>query len=179
MSRLFVGTAVLLLAMDFGKSSLRADTPTPQSRTQVTTVYLVRHAEKTSEQADELSPRGEQRAKALARVLADVTLDRVFSTNFARTKQTVRHAADARGLSVETYQSSAKLADRISTGQAGSCVLIAAHSNTIPEIIAALGGKAPQISDEYDNLFIITISRCGPAAPIVNVQRLRYSHHID
>ena len=48
--------------------------------------------------------------------------------------------------------------------QAGGVVLIVGHSNTIPLIIAALGGpKMPDLCDsEYANLFVLEMPTSGP-----------------
>jgi hypothetical protein len=53
-------------------------------------------------------------------------------------------------------------------------VLIAGHSNTIPQIIEGLGGESisPIAETEYDNLFIVTVYRFGGA----NVVHLNYGN---
>ena len=49
---------------------------------------------------------------------------------------------------------------------------MAGHNNTVPEIIAALGGPTfPTIPEtEYDNLYIVTVYRTGKA----KVVKLKY-----
>jgi hypothetical protein len=43
--------------------------------------------------------------------------------------------------------------------QTGDTVLVVGHSNTVPQIIKALGGPADHIIDEseYDKLFVLTL----------------------
>jgi broad specificity phosphatase PhoE len=57
------------------------------------------------------------------------------------------------------------VADAVRARPAGETVLVVGHSNTIPAIIAALGG--PRLADmceqEYATLFILTIPASGPA----------------
>jgi broad specificity phosphatase PhoE len=55
----------------------------------------------------------------------------------------------------------------------GGRVLIAAHGDTIPAIVAALSGRAdipPIAVDEYGTLYIVTVPRLGAA----NLLRLHY-----
>jgi hypothetical protein len=51
-------------------------------------------------------------------------------------------------------------------------VFIAGHNNTVPEIVAALGGPTfPIIPEtEFDNLYIVTVYRTGKA----KVLKLKY-----
>jgi len=52
-------------------------------------------------------------------------------------------------------------------------VLIAAHGDTIPAIVAALSGRAdipPIAVDEYGTLYIVAVPRLGTA----NLLRLHY-----
>jgi len=48
---------------------------------------------------------------------------------------------------------------------AGETVLVVGHSNSVPAIIAALGGpKLPELCDaEYSRLFVLVIDGSGPA----------------
>ncbi len=50
---------------------------------------------------------------------------------------------------------------RILKEHAGDTVLVVGHSDTVPEIIDALGaGKVPEIADiEFDNLYIVDRDR--------------------
>jgi hypothetical protein len=55
--------------------------------------------------------------------------------------------------------------NQIRTQHRGETIFIAGHNNSVPEIIAALGGPTyPTIPEsEYDNLFIVTVYRTGKA----------------
>ncbi|WP_352924625.1 phosphoglycerate mutase family protein [Mesorhizobium sp. M0698] len=71
----------------------------------VTTVFLVRHAEKADNSADPpLSPDGAARAQTLAHTLVDAGIDAVFVTNFVRAKQTGAPTASAAGVTAQQYQ---------------------------------------------------------------------------
>jgi len=129
------------------------------------TVYLVRHAEKQPPapgappaKDPSLSEKGASRAAALKRVLASVKLDAVFATQFKRTQETVEPTARARGLTVEIVDAGDVdgLAARIRK-HAGGHVLAAGHSNTVPNVAAALGASDALALDDGDfgDLFVV------------------------
>lgn len=142
----------------------------------VTTVYLVRHAEKTSEQADELSADGKARAETLAWMLRDVPLNAIYSTPFRRTRDTVQPLAGAKKVKVQPYENAGALAKQIRGGDAGGAVLVVGHSNTVPETISALGGSGVTgLLEGYDDLFVVTVVQiAGGETSAVQVHRLRY-----
>jgi broad specificity phosphatase PhoE len=136
------------------------------AQTKPTVVILVRHGEKAAAPADDppLTEAGKARAKALAAALADANVEAVITTELARTRETARPLADARGLAMETVHSGPRdahakaVADAV-RAHAGRTVLVVGHSNTIAAIIAALGGpKMPDICDtQYSNLFTLIL----------------------
>jgi 2,3-bisphosphoglycerate-dependent phosphoglycerate mutase len=168
--RLVVRALSIALAVGFGLTAageLRA-----QSNPGVTTVVLVRHAEKTENSYDPpLSAAGERRVQALVRILSDVPIDAIYSTPFARTRDTARPLARARGLPVledpvpSSSAYAAEMADRVLTQHRGDVILFVGHSNTTVDLIAALGvTDPPTIAEEqYDHLFIVTILPDGGA----------------
>lgn len=128
----------------------------------VTTVYLVRHAEKASGGGDPvLTEQGAMRAKALIEILGDARPSVVFATQYRRTRQTVMPFAEASGIAIEEVRASepVELAERIRTRYRGQTVLAAAHSNTLPTLIAALGVLEPVVigPDDYGDLFVVTL----------------------
>jgi broad specificity phosphatase PhoE len=129
----------------------------------VTTVILVRHAEKASTDRDTvLSDAGTARAQELARVLTGVKIDAVFTTEFRRTKETGAPAAQALGLTPIIRNTgpayATDLANEIRTRHAGQTVLVVGHSDTTLQVIRALGaGELPKIEEpHFDNLFVLT-----------------------
>ena len=136
-----------------------------------TTVILVRHAEKAivpPENKDpELSLAGQERAKELARMFGDSGIKTIYATQFKRTQQTVKPLADKLGLPFTKVEAkkTTELVKQIRTQNAGQVIFIAGHNNTVPEIIAALGGpQLPIIPEtEFDNLYILTVQSDGSA----------------
>ena len=143
----------------------------------VTTVILVRHAEKKIEpnnQDPDLTPEGEQRAQELAHMFANAGINTIFATQYKRTQETVKPLSDQVHVPVTLLDANQtdELVKRIQTNLRGQTIFIAGHNNTVPAIASALSGdNFPVIPDsEYDNLYIVTIYRFGKAKVI----RLRY-----
>jgi len=143
----------------------------------VTTVIIVRHAEKNIEPTNpdpDLSPAGQARAQELARMFGGAGVNAIYATQYKRTQQTVKPLADRLGLAVTTIDAkkTTELVQQIITKNRGQTVFIAGHNNTAPEIVAALGGgNFPVIPEsEFDNMFIVTIYRSGRA----RVLRIKY-----
>ena len=139
-------------------------------RRPVTTIIIVRHAEKVIDPNNpdvDLSSAGQARAQEIVRDFADSGVNAIFATQYKRTQQTVKPLADKLGLPVTVVnaKSTAELLTQIRAQHDGQTIFIAGHNNTVPEIIAALGGpQYPTIPEsEYDNLFIVTVYRTGKA----------------
>ena len=136
-----------------------------------TTVILVRHAEKKvvpPENKDpDISPAGQARADELARMFGGAGIGAIYASQYKRTQQTVKPLADKLGVGVIKVEArnTPDLVKQIRAGAAGQVVFVAGHNNTVPEVIAALGGpKLPIIPEtEYDNLFILTVQTDGTA----------------
>lgn len=130
-----------------------------------TLVYLVRHAERAEDGTNDppLSEAGHARAAALAHVLADAGVQRVFSTDYQRTRLTATPVAASAGVSVETYDPGdlPSFAEQLK-GMSGR-ILVAGHSNTTPELVGLLGGDP--IRDlpewEYDRFYVVVLEPSG------------------
>ena len=138
-----------------------------------TVVILVRHAEKANEPGADpvLSAAGEARARALADTLRDMKVAAVLTTPYKRTNLTAAPLAKANNLTptvvplsggLPTYAKS--VAELIRNQYAGRTVVVIGHANTIPAVIAALGG--PTVSDlcenEYSSIFRLTLDGSAP-----------------
>ncbi len=138
------------------------------------TVFLVRHAEKTSAARDAiLSAQGRKRAECLAHTLGDAGIQTIFATGFVRTQETARPLAKKLGLPAVTveYKDITGLVEKL-RAMSDKTVLVVAHSDTLPAIIEALGaGKVDRIKDdEFDRLFVFHFT--GPSSG--SVVTLRY-----
>lgn len=145
-----------------------------------TTVILVRHAEKGGAPANDpgLTEAGTARARALMAIARDAGVTAVITTQFARTRDTGRPAAEALGITPEVARAGGSAAQhaqdvaRMVQAHAGGVVLVIGHSNTLPAIVAALGApQPPPICDsEYDDLYVVTLAPNAAA----HVIRARY-----
>ena len=143
----------------------------------VTTVILVRHAEKKVEpnnQDPDLAPEGVERAQEIVRVFGNAGINAIYATQYKRTQQTVMPLSDRTGVAVTVLESSQpeELVQRIQTSLRGQTIFIAGHNNTVPKMASLLSGETfPVIPEsEYDNLFIVTVYRFGKA----KVVRMKY-----
>jgi len=145
----------------------------------ITTLFLVRHAEKAGTVWEDppLTPAGAARADELAYILKYVKLDAIYSTPFERTKQTVLTTAKEKGLEVKLYKPNDKdFLENVLQEFSGGTVLIVGHSNTIPRLANELAGQ-PDFRDlddaTYDNLFITSV----PAEGKVAILRMCFGTH--
>jgi len=144
------------------------------------TVVLVRHAEKAAAPPDDpvLSDSGKRRAQALDAVLASAPVTALYASEATRTQLTLKPIADRLHLNINhtfTAAQPRELAQAILKGK-DRVVVVASHSNRLPQIIQALGGGAvPPIEDawEFDNLYVVTIYAPGKASTL----RLHYGDH--
>lgn len=159
----------------------------PGDAFKVTTVYLVRHAEKAAQPPGDppLLESGVKRSLDLARILSQAGIKAIYTSQYLRTRQTAEPLSKQSGVPVTvvpvsmspmnprelSHESIQELVEAIDR-HAGDNALIVGHSNTLPEIIRALGGDAVPVIDDadYDNLYIVTIIERGTA----KVARLRF-----
>ena len=126
-------------------------------------VILTRHAEradagKAEEKDPVLSSIGEARAEKLAAMLADSGVQAIFATEFKRTQQTAQPVAKRLGLTVTVMPGAdtTGLVARLKKQHANDIVYIVGHSDTLRDIIKALGGPLVTIATtDFDNLFIL------------------------
>lgn len=121
-------------------------------------VILVRHGETSGGGTDPaLSEAGVVRARLLAETLSPV--DRVFTTDYRRTKGTAEFAANRFGISAETYDPRDLAGFASYLKELGGVSLVVGHSNTTGELVRLLGGDpGPPISDsEYDRIYRVSL----------------------
>jgi phosphohistidine phosphatase SixA len=129
----------------------------------MTTVLLVRHADidlPALSSDPPLNAAGRRRAAGLAHVVGGAGVTAVFTSTFARTIQTVGPLVARLGLVADRVPPPVVLAQQVTAGALGRVVVIAGHSNTIPEMIEAFDvPAAPAIGErEFDNLFVVSVA---------------------
>ncbi|HYE58136.1 MAG TPA: histidine phosphatase family protein [Rhodothermales bacterium] len=146
----------------------------------VTTIFLVRHAERAPGQGDvPLSEVGRLRALALRDSLLRRGVSAIVVSQWRRTADTAQPLAEATGVPVtarpldmfDVKGSARAVAMALAAEHAGRTVLVVGHSNTIPAMVSALTGteRADLNDGDYDGLYVVRITG-GQAT----VTRLRY-----
>ena len=129
-------------------------------------IFLVRHAERAgisgaAASDTRLSAAGRARAQALANTLRNATITAIYTTEYRRTQETAAPLANSLGIQPEVVfaDDTSTLIAKISARRGN--VLVVGHSNTLPQIIRALGilSRITIAESEYDNLFLILPDR--------------------
>lgn len=153
----------LLLTADLPS---RADEPAA-----ATTIILVRHAERASNNGDlPLSEAGRERAALLAHMLGHAGISHVFTSEMIRTRETAAPIAARFSLTPVVVP----VADRDALVTAleklpdGAVALVVHHGGPIPGIIRQLGAPEPAAipEDQFDRLFVVTRPGSGRASVI-------------
>ncbi len=136
-------------------------------------VYVVRHADRDGSLDKLKIPEGTDRAQALADLLDGVNITAIFSTNTVRTTGTAQPLATRLGLDIIPYATVAELVNKVKVEHAGEVVLVVGHSNTVPDIVTALGADLPAAlplngaadihHDDFDNFVLVLFHDDGGA----------------
>lgn len=166
-----------------------------------TRLILVRHAEKQSTQNPLLTDDGSTRAQRLVQVVDDALIGAVYATEWCRTALTAEPSAVMLGFDIRiqdngvsgdqlvdcgltqptilldpSIATAADLVAHVLSTHRGEAVLIVGHSNTVPQMVEALGIESlcpryfPQENgqchipdeapnDEYHHLFVLEVPR--------------------
>ena len=159
----------------------------PAAAPPATVVIVVRHAERAPGSGDPpISEAGQARAQALAEIGKAAGVSAVITTQLQRTRQTAQPLSEALGITPVVVNTQSDVAKHVADVAAavrqfaGKTVLVVGHGNTVPAIVAALGG--PKYADlcepEYDAIFTLVLdaeggggaravrSRFGAATPV-------------
>lgn len=92
-------------------------------------------------------------------MLADAGITAVFATQYRRTVDTARPLATRLGVPIVEIPAGrhAELLEAARAAGPAARVLIVGHSDTVPELLAALGDRVSVTiaKGEYDNLFVV------------------------
>ena len=181
--RLMWPVILLVAALCLLQSTARLEAEaqqTTEDKFKVTTVFLVRHAEKADAPREDpsLNEMGKLRSQALARLLEKSGIKAIYTSQFQRTIQTAEPLAKQLGITATpvtlkssptnpreiSEQSIKEITDKIYE-HAGDGVLVVGHSNSVPAVIKMLGGDMTPTIDEqkFDDLFIVTVYGKGKA----------------
>ncbi len=114
------------------------------------TVYLIRHAEKLEGKNPPLSSSGQKRAAFYAQFWQEVAIDRIFSTDYQRTQQTVTPLAKQKQLTVASYDPQNLKSFAKQLLQLQGTLVVVGHSNTTPMLAEHLGVHSGPIDDKTE-----------------------------
>lgn len=140
-----------------------------QPQNEITTLILMRHAEKDNDGTKDpgLTEEGRSRAQELVKILGDTKIDAIYSTAYKRTNATVEALAISKALSVVSYDpmNGAEM-DKILQKFNGGTVILCGHSNTTPWVANYFLGRE-ELTDfkdsDYDNLILLSVVAKGNA----------------
>jgi broad specificity phosphatase PhoE len=137
----------LLLAAAFPQSAMAADT-----------VFVMRHLQKAEGSDPPLSPEGAANAQAVADMLARSGITAIFATPTRRAMETAQPLAAKLGLQVTPYDPANPAALAAKIAAMPGVVLIVGHSNTVPDLVARVGGKeaVALTEQDYGTVFVVT-----------------------
>jgi phosphohistidine phosphatase SixA len=153
-----------------------AATAQPPAADTTSTLFLVRHAERTGTQLTDpiMEGPGKERARLLARMFGEAGISKIFVSNALRTQQTAAPLAAKLGIKPEIIDGgdTPRLAAALAAVPAGSTVFAARHSGEIEKLIEVMGGgQIPKMPEtEYDRLLIVTLAK----GKVLAVRTLRY-----
>jgi broad specificity phosphatase PhoE len=139
---------------------------------QLTTLILLRHAEKDNDGTEDpgLTAEGIDRANRLTRFLKEVKIDGIYSTNYKRTRNTVTPLASDKSVEVQEYEAfKDDDIEKILEAHKGGTVVICGHSNNIPWTANLLVGKE-EFKDfedaEYGLMLFVSVLEKGKVAKV-------------
>ena len=162
-----------LIGLALGALCLTPTSSLAQSVEQPAAVIIIRHADKAAEPRNDpgLTEAGLKRAQDLIAAIGDAGVTGIITTQMRRTQETARPLATKLGVTPEVVAIPADPDGRVSRDvsahltalaaalhrYAGGVVLVVGHDNSVPGLVAALGG--PRLTDicgtVYDNLFVV------------------------
>ena len=129
-----------------------------------TEIYLIRHAEKDRTDIKNKNPHlnelGKSRTFKWVEVFKNVQFDKIFSTNYNRTIETVTPISHEKKIEISIYSPYNMDYENFKLEILGEKVLVVGHSNTIPFFVNGLIRKEiyQQIDDLNNaNLYKVTI----------------------
>lgn len=135
------------------------------------TVVVVRHAEKATDDPRDptLSEAGVERATDLATLLGASEVTHLFASEYKRTRLTLAPLAALAGADIHVVSARQPegLVSALHALPRGSVAVVAGHSNTVPDIVARLGGEVRDLVESrgtkmlddssYDRAFVVTL----------------------
>ena len=132
---------------------------------EVTTYYIIRHAEKLrvdkTDRNPNLNSKGLKRAEAWKEIFSNISFDAIYSTDYTRTRLTAKPTADSKNLPILIYNPRDLYSKAFQNQTKGKTILVVGHSNTTNVFANKVVGfeKYQEIKDNNNsNLYIVTLT---------------------
>lgn len=130
---------------------------------EVTTIYIVRHAEKDKLNPGEKEPpgpgltdAGRKRAETLAAIMKDVGVKAIYVNDYLRTQKTAEPTERDTGAPVFQIKDPAETVKHVLKSHRGQTVLIVGRTTTVDDLGRALKVRIPTLREtQYDQMFIV------------------------
>lgn len=128
-----------------------------------------------------LDDRGKRRAARLADVLRALDVTKIFATGLKRTQETAQIVAEQLDVPVETYgaRKTKEFVDRLQAMPDGEVWLVVGHSNTVPQMVDAMGGELKGLDQwgflaetEHDRVIVQVLRASDSDGPMQAVRTL-------
>jgi broad specificity phosphatase PhoE len=177
-ARFFYGTILITIAACASSQAIEEDSPVVPTDRGETTVYLVRHAEKSTDDPvdPDLSEAGYVRADSLSTQLREAGINVIITTNLRRSVETAAPLARRRHITPEVVPIGGSTREHVDSVVAairrheGATILVVGHSNTVGLIAQRLGGDhiGNLCDNEYSDLIILNMPRGKPTRTLVD-----------
>jgi phosphohistidine phosphatase SixA len=145
----------------------------PLAATAQEAIFLIRHAERAEGDDPPITEAGRARAQQWADMLGGVGLAKVFTTEARRTRETGSIIAEALRIETEALPTgdNRALLDVIEWDHEDDRVLIVGHTETIPDLLSALGAfdLVEMPKDDFARLFVVMP---GDSEPVILDMRM-------
>ena len=137
---------------------------TAQNNQEDFTIYLIRHSEKDLLSDNQIDPPltkcGVKRSVFLRDFFQEITVDKIYSTNYLRTKNTAKPIALSKNLDIKYYDPSDLKSFSELLINSKQNILVVGHSNTTPVLAGLLDGeeKAPFDESIYNRIYKISFN---------------------
>ncbi|WP_088332465.1 phosphoglycerate mutase family protein [Lacimicrobium sp. SS2-24] len=124
-------------------------------------LYVLRHAHKQADGTSDpaLSEAGQAQAERLATLLHQAGIQRIYSTDYRRTRETVLPLSQQLGVDIRQYDPRRLDVLAMELRQLQKNVVVVGHSNTTPELVKLLGGEAEAMSEsDYGDVYQLNVS---------------------
>ncbi len=163
--KIFKSLLIVLFIVSFSSCKKETKQENIYSEKEVSTYYLIRHAEKDRSNANNIDPeliqKGLGRAMHWAEIFDDIDLNAIYSTDFLRASMTAAPTSVKKNIDVKYYDFESININQFTAGHVNENVLIVGHSSSTPEFANKLLGEDKYSTmEDYDNgsLYIIQIT---------------------